>query len=474
MNKSESKPGIVLNRMFVGDYLTSNLGHEIINLFQADNGNHYLYLNPYGNFDKSHKDKIGIMLMVKSVGGNVVEVIGMAKNIEAVVGVDQPYQKYEKGQDSDILKKQLDLIEKEQITYGGVPLNEIFNDAEQQTIFLTYKAKAGDVLVPKEGHRIFIQYGKNDKLSQAKSANDRWVVVEGHKFPSTSLKSYIYPNGEWKGEESEERQKDYEKILNEIILAEDLWTTERDWKVKVDEEVTERKPNLFEICQIQNDENRLSNALAYFMVQPEFRELWKDFFHSLGISLLDGFTVEREADARIKATEGDKTIYKGGGRIDLLIKDKENVIVIENKIKSGINSKESDDKDMNQLDRYVNFVESEKESEFKELTPHYFILTPTYNVPDPSKVNNHFSILTYKRLYDFLSEGKNKEIVEQDDNFKVFRDTLYRHTLPTPNAYLFHEMLEKFQNRINGKKTSLWATTLDRTSPSIQPRRTST
>ena len=29
--------GIVLNRMFVGDYLSSNLGHEVINLYQADN-----------------------------------------------------------------------------------------------------------------------------------------------------------------------------------------------------------------------------------------------------------------------------------------------------------------------------------------------------------------------------------------------------------------------------------------------------
>ncbi len=67
-----SKAGIVVNRMFVGDYLTSNLGHEIINLFQADNGNHYLYLNAYGNFNKTHKDKIGIMLMVKSVGGNIL------------------------------------------------------------------------------------------------------------------------------------------------------------------------------------------------------------------------------------------------------------------------------------------------------------------------------------------------------------------------------------------------------------------
>ena len=29
--------GIVLNRMYVGDYLSSNLGHEVINLYRVDN-----------------------------------------------------------------------------------------------------------------------------------------------------------------------------------------------------------------------------------------------------------------------------------------------------------------------------------------------------------------------------------------------------------------------------------------------------
>ena len=45
---------IVLNRMYVGKYIFNNLGHEIINMYAADNGNHYLYLNATGNFEKSH------------------------------------------------------------------------------------------------------------------------------------------------------------------------------------------------------------------------------------------------------------------------------------------------------------------------------------------------------------------------------------------------------------------------------------
>ena len=47
--KNQGK-AIVINRMYVGDYLSSNLGHEVINMYTADNDKHYLYLNAYGSF----------------------------------------------------------------------------------------------------------------------------------------------------------------------------------------------------------------------------------------------------------------------------------------------------------------------------------------------------------------------------------------------------------------------------------------
>ena len=67
MNEKEINEGkaIVLNRMYVGDYLDSNLGHEVINLFKADNNQHYIYLNATGNFAKEHQGEMGYMLFVK-------------------------------------------------------------------------------------------------------------------------------------------------------------------------------------------------------------------------------------------------------------------------------------------------------------------------------------------------------------------------------------------------------------------------
>ena len=73
--------GIVLNRMYTGSYLSTNLGHEVINMFQADNGKHYLYLNAKGNFAVEHKGQISEMLLVRYDGENKVEVLAWANGL---------------------------------------------------------------------------------------------------------------------------------------------------------------------------------------------------------------------------------------------------------------------------------------------------------------------------------------------------------------------------------------------------------
>ena len=45
--------------MYSGNYLVegSNIGHEIINLYKADDGKNYIYLNAQGSIDMSqHQD----------------------------------------------------------------------------------------------------------------------------------------------------------------------------------------------------------------------------------------------------------------------------------------------------------------------------------------------------------------------------------------------------------------------------------
>ena len=436
-----SKTGIVLNRMYVGDYLSTNLGHEVINLFKADNGNHYVYLNSTGNFASVHKGKIGYMLFVKYHKENEMEVIGMATELKEVGGSDQSLGQNYKTLNKTIHTAQKYFIEKEPnggVKYGGASILDIFNNAEQQSIFITYKA--GEVYKPVKGLRIFLRYGENAQNEVAD--NNLYFALKSYNLPKTSLKSYIYP------EENEDRKADYNNILESLIKDTTLWTTESVEKVNVDNSQIQQSVSIFDICQIQNDENRFSYALAYFMMQKKYRELWQKFFSNHGIDLSDNYTVTREESAKIEDDKWNHAEKPSGGRIDLLIRDEKNVVVIENKIKSDINTKESDKDDTTQLNRYVNYVEWLIENcDGAKPKSHFLILTPKYNIPDVGEdMKKVYSIVTYHDLYHFLLE--NESVFDNDRNFVDFHNAMFRHTHNNVNDYLYYEMMEKFVHRI--------------------------
>ena len=433
--------GIVLNRMDgSGEYLHTNLGHEVINFFQADNGIHYLYLNATGNFAKEHKNKIGHMLFVKYYDKGIVEVIGMATGLEDVPGANMPLKRDKKFKevDENIWKHQIDFINNEKVCYGGKSILDIFSGAEQQSIFITYKAEK--VYRIKSSHRIFICFSSVNSDANLPIGG---IVIKLSEInqAKTSLKQYIYPSNS---------DKDYE-VLKKLIDDEYLW--ESVGKVDLDQYKASRQMiSLFDICQIQNNENCFSNALAYFMMQPQYYELWVEFFEKFKIdeefkiNLDKDFSVEREASAKIEEdhNEEDHNTKPSGGRIDLLIRDGKNIIVIENKIKSDINSVAKDKFDCNQLDRYVNYIEWLKSENEKG---HFILLTPNYNVPTlKEEMQNIYKIVTYGEVYDFLSQHKFK--FENDLNFVAFINAIKRHTFKTENEYYFQEMMEKFYRRL--------------------------
>ena len=429
--------------MYVGDYLSTNLGHEVINMFQADNGNHYLYLNAYGNFGKSHFGQIGYMLLVKYHAEGMFEVIGKAEGLMDVEGADATLKQDYKAVNPSISKAQTEYIEKENITYGGVPVRKIFNDAEQQNIFITYKAAR----LFKPNRKIFIGYGVEAD-----------VVLTGYKQAKTSLKTYIYPEGTFAGDQKrekiEEKKLDYKKLYD-LIEQDNLWIESKECINDDLLKIKSREVSIFDICQIQNDENRFSYALAYFMTQPQYKKLWQNFFKQYRVELGDNYTVAREESAKIEDKNWNHKDKPNGGRIDLLIRDEKNIIVIENKIKSDINSIEGDSEGK-QLGRYYNYVswstQVGKPDEGRE--PHFLILTPNYNPPHikSKDMKKLYQVITYGDLYTYL-DGKDE--VKNDLNFKAFFEAMHRHTHENVNDYLYYDMLEKFVRRIkayNDKK----------------------
>ena len=446
--------GIVLNRMYVGDYLVSNLGHEVINLYQADNGGNYIYLNSTGDFVKAHQGKVGYMLFVKYYGKGEVEVIGKAEGLEDVYQAEhKPVDAYE--HNPELLQSQIDFINAEGgITYGGASILDIFAGSGQQNVFITYKA--GKVYVPKQGKRLFIRF-HSDKPSDGECSHEEGDVVielEGYQQAKASLKQYIYPEGTYKGDLTKEnipqKQEDYVRILDGLIARAELWEESNN---KVDEELVHgndmmRPVSLFDICMIQNDENKFSNALSYFMLQSKYRRMWCQFFRRYDIDLGEEYTVTREEASKITDNSPEFKGLASGGRIDLLIRDDNKFVVIENKIKSDINSVDGDGEGF-QLERYWNYITWLSQTKEQHRTGKYaFVLTPDYNIPEiPQTMKNEYKIMTYSELYGFLASSKDE--FEDDANFCALFDAMFRHTHNNVNDYLYYEMQDKFVRRIN-------------------------
>ena len=114
---------IVLNRMYTGSYLSSNLGHEVINMFQADNDKHYLYLNAKGNFSKDGAS-VSTMLLVRGIGKKQVEIIGLAKNLKFVKSAQHTLPRDLGRVNKKIQIQQWDYMKS--IEYGGALIKDIF------------------------------------------------------------------------------------------------------------------------------------------------------------------------------------------------------------------------------------------------------------------------------------------------------------------------------------------------------------
>lgn len=554
-NQSEKK-GVVLNRMYTGSYLSSNLGHEVINMFQDDQGNHYLYLNAKGNYAKMHEGKISDMLLVRYVGLNegksVVQVLGWAKGLEAVPGTAESYKGYD--ENSGIFQEQQKYINDKKITYGCANLIELFKGSDQQNIYVTYYAA--------EFYRpqlpIYIQYVNDEDLlkpsgqAEIKPKVDKVVLtLSGYQFGKATLKQYIYPTGEKNAKFKldkrktthkeavnssddatvvryvmEKRHSDWEELL--ILLDEHykvdgqhIWKKDGDKSNTVEKEglnsfkEDHKEISLFDIMpKLQRDENCFSDALKFFMNRD--KEAWEEIFKKMCSDDNIGtiLSVDREKDATISNkknsdedasedpnSDNTSSAQSGGGRIDLLIRTEKAYIVIENKIKSGINSKESD-LDQDQLDRYSDYVcfriigdyingleDTQEKSDLKDIydkitatnfrdkkgtiedkigipvfdknfpiKAYFFVLAPDYNMPDQEQLYRkgylplYYSTLTskYAKNGDAVKEKMSLyHAAHKSENlWSAFYDAMKRHSYDYENDSLYEDMKNTFFARI--------------------------
>ena len=435
----QEKQGIILNRMYDGKYLQQNLGHEVINLFTEDSGKHFIYLNSDGKFPLNKKTEITYakMLLIKRHCESVIEVIGKADGLAEV---------YDGNNNQSLLESIVN------IKYGGVNITQIFNGDKWQGVFISYEAQ--NVYVPTKRMFIHLPSTKDnlgkDNITSKDSILDELRFLESKNYLIVQLRDHVQALQSHRQyiDQTDIPNDDFSKLDETFFSNDDFWRVLGDTdKVPTRlNDIAFREVSLFDICEIQYSENRFSNALAYFMEQTCYREMWSSFWKNLGVELNTSYTVAREEDAK-----AEKYKYNTGGRIDLTLRDDKYFVMIENKIKSGINYKRSDKKNNRnicQLDRYLNYSKwliknADKENRDKGKIIKAFVLVPNYNIPN---VKAPWEIITYKQIYEHLKQ--NYELINKDTNFKHFFEAMKRHTYENINDSLYDEMKEKFYKRI--------------------------
>lgn len=402
---------ILLNIMYAGAYIENdNIGHEIINLFKSDNGKNYIYAMPYGTVAESHNDKIKSVLLVRRCSANTLEVLaktdGKLKQ-RLMESFGRTDKNKEKAKARDIQVKE---IQDEKITYGGKYLHEIFgkNNTNDRDIYITFEAE--HVVKPKEP----IYLTTDEKLIGQKN----YYFLSDIQFPRQSMKGYL---------STETNKANYDLVMDKIINNADLWG-ERTRKVKIrslnekDEEMT-----FLKIIGKEYDELSYSNMLAYFFqYAPEtFCRFAKDV---LGMDFNTDFTIAREQN-----------------NIDLLITDEQNVLVIENKIKSGINGiKDKDEIDNNQLLKYRDYVYEQFPIQKKK----FFVLLPNYSHIDLEMLDKskEYKTINYSELFAFYQEQA-AQFKEIKFFFNEFITALKKQSVMVDNS-LEDEMYRRFSKTI--------------------------
>ncbi len=398
------KKEILLNVMYTGSWLDENIGHEIINLFRSDNGQNYIYVLPWGTMDKKHNNQIETILLVRRCNADTFEILAKAVGLTQIAIRKTNSKKEHFGQLRD---EQIRYITENDIRYGGVLLSDIFKIRENTNDFsvpVTFRAEN----VIKVKKPLFV------------CANE--LGEADLHFPRQSLKGYV---------SSENNEKAYAKFL-EIINNAENWEDKNSTKKINPADYDKKEISFIEIIRKEYDELSYSNMLACFF--RKYPELFCEFSKEV---------------LKIDAVQPTFKITREEKNIDLLFTDDHYAIVIENKIRSGINGikekRQEIGKKESQLSKYFEYIQNTYVA-----TAHkkafFFLLIPDYHsisLKDLEKAEQ-YTIIHYSAVFDFFSKRKINDI-----HYADFLSALKIHTTSTDNRreeemyYRFAEAIKK-------------------------------
>jgi len=393
---------ILLNNLFNGEYIKEKVGGEIINMYQSDNDKYYIYVNPYGNIGEKWDNRIKYILFIRSVGNGVVKVIAKAE-IKEQICLEGVFKKDEK----EIDPKQKKYIDENNIKYGGT---KICNLGSWSKYYITFEAKG----IYKAKTDIYLTTDEN----KVNSTDNMFVLKNINKINNQSQKLYI-----------ESSNDNYKKLVEDIINNQDSWEKDKVGKVDLSESKVSAE-SFLSIIKKENDELVNSNLLAYFLEKD--RDFWSDFVENV-------LKISNE-----NVINGNPKITRESvGNIDLLIEVGGCTIIIENKIKSGINGRRNDG--YSQLEKYVKIANEYVNNSNNTL--YFYVLRPDYNNEDYTVFNEgkRYTEIKYSKIYDII-ENRNSGLY-----FEEFKRVVKKHSAEYDNE-LFELMNDRFIEQIRSKQ----------------------
>ena len=265
---------IIINRMYAGDYLLEgdNIGHEIINLYKADNGKNYIYLNSSGRIERTHlKNEITVLLVRYYAKGTY-------KILAKTEGISVP----------DCRQSELEL------SYGGVNLKKIFSNnrfrgkTDMDNVLVTFEAAS----VVKPAIPLYIT--DNPDAADTNTENGKTFFIRTKSgFGRQSLRQFFNKDDPQKADAFQDL---YNIILND---HNGLWesgnTTTTISEISELEVGTDDHFNFLQIIRQEDHELAFSNMLAYFFSKKP--EAFKIFASEvLGVKVQLPFSIEREKE----------------------------------------------------------------------------------------------------------------------------------------------------------------------------------
>lgn len=435
------KESILLVDMFSGNYAEDHIAHEIVNLFQTDDGKRFIYV-PHNGEPTEHCEQVKKILMLRYLGDGKYEVLGRAR-AEKCLSTEEDQQ-----------------YALEHMSYGGRPFKSIMRTAGQefkQNEYITFEAYETQRLmkpliiqcVPRCEAGVF--EGKVSRGPRCESGLKVKTNFDG-SYQSIEIATGLRSDGalnllvphqrrfiENDNELYTKLSKLFDKRADSLSWI-DVSTIDDYCLLPPSEDSSVKDARFLSLLNIEESELAYSNLLAHFL--DENLDIAKEFL----TLLMERVDVEPNPQDLIPLN-----IEREKHHVDILIETYDKVFIVENKIHAGLSKGRSEEGDESQLDKYVDAISEI----YANKDCFVIVLCPDYNniAKEPILLDGKIvPLISYKEVFDLFSgfnkvRGGKRENQYFQDFMAILSWQLTDHLKDTSRRY-FDLSSKRFQRAI--------------------------